>query len=969
MSFFKLFNGTNVDVLNDDDRLAFGKPNVGGSKIMTWLNFKALFATLFVRLIGDQVIDGVKTFIKSPQVPNPTNPLDAVNLRSVGEITKTFSSVEFHNDDLLTVKPYVYYKFDATEKPLIAYLPNPSATNTGEYHFELFKDTHKLTLTTEGGTAVIDGKSLVKIPTKGGTLKLKALGLDGYTIIADNRDLWNIEYITEDRSFDTDGVENNVIYAVVPTNGGTINITLPPACDCDEKVLRCVFSLIADGSAVITTTDGSLIGDKNTQVISNVDSGFTLSIFNELYHIEDNRPRVLQNATVNFFSLQETSDISGYRKLVTSKEDADYSPLTIEEVSADITSETMSVFRSYAATEIDTPLLIEKGNITFNVNCRKTSSVQANVIAKYEIYKRDAQGVETKLNESPIFTISLNTYQNFIVNIPINELSFEATERLVMKELLAKTSGSGTPTLTTKFEGSEPAYFSTMVNAANITLNAISVSYDNSESTLNADNVQGALTELDGKKEPLVDWDERRDWLFADFVGFNDYIEINSTQLIEPFKYYRVTGLSENITLNLPNPTAGDTSEYFINTKGLNGSSVTIKTLGDIAGAIDGQVSIQLFHEDAYVMIKSDGANGYKILQKNVNNQTSNNFYVKNNIEFNQVLQLEGFDIINIFLTENLSFEFDSILNISARRINIYNDVKININNDITFNFSNSQNTSISVFSHITTFKDRTITILSLYNNIFNNFYFNGVNCDTALSNGQLTFLADDYIEPYKSVININSLHNIDLVYSTTNVTLNIIDWDRNTTDKIKILRKVSESLYYSNNTRMFAVLETGKLYQYISEASTYTIDNINVLATKHGGDTRFVALETVQQNAEILTITDANVSTYVGIGVGAITDMIINVPINTKIISIETTTKQKVNGVQFDHQPMNGQRVTITGNIEYATGEGYNSTDGRFSRYLYSYLTSTSGSGAISSVEAFYDFLYWNGVMYTEGY
>lgn len=240
-------------------------------------------------------------------------------------------------------------------------------------------------------------------------------------------------------------------------------------------------------------------------------------------------------------------------------------------------------------------------------------------------------------------------------------------------------------------------------------------------------------------------------------------------------------------------------------------------------------------------------------IDENGQYQTSNNFYVKNNIELNQVLQLEDIDIINIFLTENLSFEFDSMLDISARRINIYNDVKININYDITFNFLNSENTSVRVFSQITTFGNRTITILGLYNNIFNNFYFNGVNCDTALSNGQLTFVANDYIAPYKSVININSLHNIDLVYSTTNITLNILDWDRNTTDKIKILRKVSESLYYSNNTRMIAVLETGKIYQYISAGSSYTIDNINVLATKDGGNTRFVALERIEQNAEIL--------------------------------------------------------------------------------------------------------------------
>lgn len=123
--------------------------------------------------------------------------------------------------------------------------------------------------------------------------------------------------------------------------------------------------------------------------------------------------------------------------------------------------------------------------------------------------------------------------------------------------------------------------------------------------------------------------------------------------------------------------------------------------------------------------------------------------------------------------------------------------------------------------------------------------------------------------------------------------------------------------------------------------------------------------------NTNILTINNDNISTYYGLMPSG-RYFIKNVPINTDIISIEVTGTTLIPyGINFVSTPNNGKRITIMNNVhlDYACSSS-ETTEGRFSQYLYGYLFGVSGGSSILHlVDAFSDFIYWNGVMYSKGY
>lgn len=126
--------------------------------------------------------------------------------------------------------------------------------------------------------------------------------------------------------------------------------------------------------------------------------------------------------------------------------------------------------------------------------------------------------------------------------------------------------------------------------------------------------------------------------------------------------------------------------------------------------------------------------------------------------------------------------------------------------------------------------------------------------------------------------------------------------------------------------------------------------------------------LTTPREYTDILTITDANVGTYIGTGTGSSEQYLINVPIKTTIVSFETTSFQKIYGVQFASTPSNGKKVSLVGLVEYACSVSETAT-GRFSLYLYGYLAGTAGGTQTKAVDAFIEFMAWNGKMYSDGY
>lgn len=95
----ELFDGEIKTAIEDDENLSFRKPDPAsaGSRVISWANFKIVLKSLFVSLTDNQVINGIKQFVSSPTVPDPTTDLQAVNLRTLNN--KTFNFIDFNPQD------------------------------------------------------------------------------------------------------------------------------------------------------------------------------------------------------------------------------------------------------------------------------------------------------------------------------------------------------------------------------------------------------------------------------------------------------------------------------------------------------------------------------------------------------------------------------------------------------------------------------------------------------------------------------------------------------------------------------------------------------------------------------------------------------------------------------------------------------------------------------------------------------
>ncbi len=369
-------------------------------------------------------------------------------------------------------QPYKYYKVDASANPVVFELPDPVAGCNDEFDFELTVNTHKVTITTVGGvTGAIQGYDSIIIPNIGGRLKLKCNSINGYEIILDTRVMDTVIPIIANRDFSSDGFEHMSIYEVSPNpSGSNVLLTLPPPSTFDQnKSIRANFKLTSEGSITIVRSDGGFIGSLVQQDISTVDSGITISEAEGKYSIiQDSRPKLQQlSLIIPYFRLTDLSDLGGiYYALAPSKDDARYGAenLVLTPVLLDATVATPANYVSYV-----TDLGYELGDLvastaTFYVTTRKvavgTTSTDRNVKAYYALYKRTSGGTETLIAQTSQFIVTQDIFQQFPINLVTPDISFAATDRLVMKVFVGKTATGGIdPQLETKIEGPDGAYF------------------------------------------------------------------------------------------------------------------------------------------------------------------------------------------------------------------------------------------------------------------------------------------------------------------------------------------------------------------------------------------------------------------------------------------------------------------------------------------------------------------------------
>lgn len=119
--------------------------------------------------------------------------------------------------------------------------------------------------------------------------------------------------------------------------------------------------------------------------------------------------------------------------------------------------------------------------------------------------------------------------------------------------------------------------------------------------------------------------------------------------------------------------------------------------------------------------------------------------------------------------------------------------------------------------------------------------------------------------------------------------------------------------------------------------------------------------------NENIYVVNDDNVADHVGVFGAFNHPTLINIPNDTTILSIETTSEISAMLLTFITTPSNGKRLDIVGNVKiWQGGPGWDTEIGRFSAYYYVYRHSYVGT---ISVEGFESFMYWNGVWYYRGY
>ena len=166
----ELFDGEIKTVIEDDENLSFRKPNpaTAGSRVISWANFKIVLNSLYVSLTGNQIINGIKQFVSSPTVPDPTTSLQAVNLRTLLLKTTDPEFIDFVPQDPIPEFKIGRIFYDDIENTWTAFndIDGISLQLGEELRARLINDT---------GSTLLDGKAVSVIGAVGASLQVELM--------------------------------------------------------------------------------------------------------------------------------------------------------------------------------------------------------------------------------------------------------------------------------------------------------------------------------------------------------------------------------------------------------------------------------------------------------------------------------------------------------------------------------------------------------------------------------------------------------------------------------------------------------------------------------------------------------------------------------------------------------------------------------------------------------------------------
>jgi hypothetical protein len=288
-------------------------------------------------------------------------------------------------------------------------------------------------------------------------------------------------------------------------SGTTLSFFTAPANTVDIEVITIESAVGFDYSAVDIDYDNTESG----LVASNVQSAL-----DELYSKKVNVTDL--SANVVFYPTTASSDVTGYNKMVASLDDPDYDDTAVNVPTGSITTEDQLI--ASLASEAG----VLSGNTgVINVNTvgriRRTSGIFTNAQFYFKIFKRDAGGTETELVTSFSTQPVTNTdYEEFFADALLNNASFAATDRVVIKYYAHEITG--TPTYDIQFGGTAPvrSLFPVPVSVIPHVNDAEDILVDTSSfsNVLSGsdDDVQTALETIDTAFADKTNWDTAYSW-------------------------------------------------------------------------------------------------------------------------------------------------------------------------------------------------------------------------------------------------------------------------------------------------------------------------------------------------------------------------------------------------------------------------------------------------------------------------
>jgi hypothetical protein len=205
-------------------------------------------------------------------------------------------------------------------------------------------------------------------------------------------------------------------------------------------------------------------------------------------------------SNLNLFATNVSSDIATYFKLVTSIDDPDYNDTAVDIPTGAITTtgQFIAALATTANVLVGNPGII---NLLTIGNVRRTSG-SGTAEFYYEVYHRTSGGTETLIaTSSNTPPVSAAIYTEFLAAALLNNGTFLATDRIVIKYYADRIGSGSNPNYDFQFGGTSPVRTTFPVPASNIPLDAIPT--DGSTNGVQSNGVFDALALKCNK--PLVD--------------------------------------------------------------------------------------------------------------------------------------------------------------------------------------------------------------------------------------------------------------------------------------------------------------------------------------------------------------------------------------------------------------------------------------------------------------------------------